>query len=58
MVAEFNKQQQRSFGPATLVDSLPAEQRVQSSTHAARRKAEAEDWDSGGDGGKRGEGWW
>ena len=40
MVAEFNKQQQRSFGPATLVDSLPAEQRVQSSTHAARRKAE------------------
>ena len=40
MVAEFNKQQQRSFGPATLVDSLPAEQHVQSSTHAARRKAE------------------
>lgn len=28
MVAEFNKQQQRSFGPATLVDSLPAEQRA------------------------------
>ena len=40
MVAEFNKQQQRSFGPASLVDSLPAEQRVQNSTHAARRKAE------------------
>ena len=40
MVAEFNKQQQRSFGPATLVDSLPAEQRVQSSTHSARREAE------------------
>ena len=28
MVAEFNKQQQRSFGPATLVDSLQARERA------------------------------